>query len=40
VPSAQAHYSLGPLSRSLHRALKQHASAVRASRANGFALIG
>jgi hypothetical protein len=38
APDTQAHFSLGPVSRSLHRALKQHAAAVRASRTNGFVL--
>jgi hypothetical protein len=40
APDTEAHFSLGPMSRSLHRALKQHAAAVRASRTNGFALVG
>ena len=39
APDAQAHYSLGPVSRSSHPALRQHAAAVRASRTNGFALV-
>ena len=40
APDAQAHHSLGPMSRPPHPALRQHAAAVRASRTNGFALVG
>jgi hypothetical protein len=40
APDTQAYFSLGPVSRGLHRALKQHAAAVRASSTNGFALVG
>jgi hypothetical protein len=36
----RAHYALGPVSRSPHPPLRQHAGAVRASRTNGFALNG
>jgi hypothetical protein len=39
APDAQAYFSLGPVSRLLHRALWQRAAAVRASRTNRFALV-
>jgi hypothetical protein len=40
APDAQAHYSLDPVSRSPLGALGEHPAAVRASRTNGFTLIG
>jgi hypothetical protein len=40
APDARAHHSLGPVCGHRMKQLGKHAAAVRASRTNGFALVG